>query len=215
MCRLRSKPARSRGALARESSDSDCQTATPLCVIARSGSDEAIQSGISRLDCFARLSPSLAMTKPRTKATKEKSEGKRNAGRRSVAWSAPSGCGSRHGKAACPASPLRARSLAGVPPRHLRQRANAAAQLQYARPGAELLRSGRYPLPAAIQFTLLRSLARASEDLAGSPQAGRNAGRALTRSRPVPDDIRGQQFFPSIFSMLCVVSSRCSSPGIL
>jgi hypothetical protein len=36
-------------------------------------------------------------------------------------------------KAACAALPLRARSPAGVPPRHLRQRPNATAQLQFTR----------------------------------------------------------------------------------
>jgi hypothetical protein len=39
-----------------------------------------------------------------------------------------------------------ARSPVGVPPRHLRQRANATAQLQNALPGTRL-RSGRYPPP--------------------------------------------------------------------
>jgi hypothetical protein len=60
-----------------------------------------------------------------------KKERKRNAGRRTLQCPHATARGARHGKAACAALPLRARSPAGVPPRHLRQRPNATAQLQF------------------------------------------------------------------------------------
>ena len=77
-------------------------------------------------------------------------------------------------KAACAALPLRARSPAGVPPRHLQQRPNATAQLQFTR------FLGRNALGAGV----IRSLPSRYSGRC-SPQAGRRAGRAfLTRSRP-------------------------------
>ena len=51
-------------------------------------------------------------------------------------------------KAACAALPLRARSPAGVPPRHLRQRPNATAQLQFTR------FLGRYSLGTGVTRSL-------------------------------------------------------------
>jgi len=53
--------------------------------------------------------------------TKEKENRKRNAGRRTHFMAAPNGARR---------DPFRGRSPVGVPPRHLRQRPNAAAQLQ-------------------------------------------------------------------------------------
>ena len=50
-------------------------------------------------------------------------------------------------KAACAALPLRARSPAGVPPRHLRQRPNATAQLQFTRFLGRTVRGGCYSAP--------------------------------------------------------------------
>jgi hypothetical protein len=77
-------------------------------------------------------------------------------------------------KAACAALPLRARSPAGVPPRHLRQRPNATAQLQF----THFL--GRNALGAGVTLSLPSQYSGRC-----SPQAGRRAGRAfLTRSRP-------------------------------
>ena len=77
-------------------------------------------------------------------------------------------------KAACAALPLRARSPAGVPPRHLRQRPNATAQLQFTR------FLGRNSVGAGVTRSLPSQYSGRC-----SPQAGRRAGRAfLTRSRP-------------------------------
>ena len=59
-------------------------------------------------------------------------KGKRNAGRRGIPRPVRKRrTGRATEKAACAALPLRARSPAGVPPRHLRQRPNATAQLQF------------------------------------------------------------------------------------
>ncbi len=182
VCRLRAKPSRPR-ALARESSDSDCQTATPLCVIARSGSDEAIQSGISRLHCFARLLPSLAMTNQERKPRKKKA--KASGAPADAVFHGP------HKRVRLAPRKGGLRRLTATGALACRRSTTALAAASERRRSAPVraswggkVRSGCYPLPAAIQFTLLRSLARASEDLAGSPQAGRSAGRALTRSRP-------------------------------
>src|ERR1700728_2299439 len=76
-----------------------------------------LQAGVS----FASLYPPYEQIKER----------KWNAGRRTLQCPHTAACGARHGKAACAALPLRARSPAGVPPRHLRQRPNATAQLQF------------------------------------------------------------------------------------
>jgi hypothetical protein len=62
------------------------------------------------------------------------------------------------------------RSPVGVPPRHLRQRTNAAAQLQHALPGMRPT-SGVY-------------LKRACPSPASFSQTGHGAGRAFSRSRP-------------------------------
>ena len=115
-----------------------------------------------------------------------------NAGRRIVQWSAPpqtslrslrkpsAARGSRHGSGGL-RRPVRLRgalacqrSITALAAANEHRRSAPAA-----RPGAELLRNGRYPLPAAIQFTRLRSVARASAGLASSSQAGRSAGWAL------------------------------------
>ncbi len=97
-------------------------------------------------------------------------------------------CGARHGvrQLAPPSACGRARLPAFHHGTRVSERTPPLSS-SHAPPGAELLRSGRYPLPAVIQSTLLRSLARASAGLAGSPQAGLSAGRALARSRPVPE----------------------------
>ena len=77
-------------------------------------------------------------------------------------------------KAACAALPLRARSPAGVPPRHLRQRPNATAQLQFTR------FLGRYEVGMGVTHP------RPSQCSGRYEPAGRSSCRpgVLARSRP-------------------------------
>ena len=102
-------------------------------------------------------------------------EGKRNAGRRGIPRPVRKRrTGRATEKAAYAALPLRARSPAGVPPRRLRQRPNATAQLQLTHfLGRSYGGMGvTHPRPSRCSGRC-------------SPQAGRRAGRAFpTRSRP-------------------------------
>jgi hypothetical protein len=87
------------------------------------------------LDCFVELVIGPA-TSGRTRwlAMTKEEKGRRDAGRRSVYCPARKRrTGRATESAACAALRLRARSPAGVPPRYLRQRPNAAAQLQLTR----------------------------------------------------------------------------------
>jgi hypothetical protein len=72
------------------------------------------------------------------------------------------------------------RSPSGVPPRHLRQRPNATAQLQHVLPGT-WLKSGRYPPPPVPVQRV-------------APQTGRNAGRTYS---PEPPECRGDEPLPA------------------
>jgi hypothetical protein len=97
---------------------------------------------------------------------------KRNAGRRSV--SCPTRkrrAGRATESAACAALRLRARSPAGVPPRHLRQRPNATAQLQL-----------RASWDGTSEERVLPAPGRPSA--AGFPQTGHRAGRAYDPEPP-------------------------------
>jgi hypothetical protein len=101
-----------------------CQTAMPD-VIARSGSDEAIQTFTAALDCFA--------------CARNDEKRKRNAGRRISPFSAPYGRGSREAsRARLPAFHHGACGSDRTPP----------LNSSHALPGTGLGRNGRYPLPA-------------------------------------------------------------------
>ena len=89
--------------------------------------------------------------------------GRRDAGRRVAFRPHPSGCGR---------DPSGGRSPVGVPPRHLRQRTNATAQLQK-RSSWDVAKRRALPAPAY-------------PSPAAWPQTGRSAGRTFSRSRPAP-----------------------------
>ena len=88
--------------------------------------------------------------------------GRRDAGRRVVLPSASFGMRSRRSAGA--------RSPVGVPPRHLRQRTNATAQLQK-RSSWDVAKRRALPAPAC-------------PSPAAWPQTGHSAGRTFSRSRP-------------------------------
>ena len=85
-----------------------------------------------------------------------------------------------------------ARTPTGVPPRHLRQRTNATAQLQHVLPGTRL-RNGRYPLPPVpVQRVHPRTGRDASRTYSPKPPGSRvcrsargNRSRSAAASTPV------------------------------
>jgi hypothetical protein len=143
----------------------------PTTVIARSGSDETIQSGISRLDCFAALAMTQAKKQGQeTKATEGNGRKKRRQAERRQTQCCmirtQAAYGARHGQASATGALACRRSITALAAATKRHRSS------HARPGTELLRGGRYPH------------SRPPSSSAGSPQAGLSAGRALARSRP-------------------------------
>ena len=103
------------------------------------------------------------------RATKEKREAERRQARSPTA--APCGRGSPLRTSPVCEGGTEGGSPVGVPPRHLLQRTNAAAQLQHALPGTEPGRSGRYPPPAVPVQRV-------------APQTGHRAGRAYDPEPP-------------------------------
>ncbi len=110
--------------------------------------------------------------------------------------------------AACTALRYRARSPAGVPPRHLRQRPNATAQLQFTRfLGTGPLRDGCYPSPAApVQRVLTRRPVVVPAGRFG-PEPPEREGDSPTRgnrTRPLPPASPGSVLPGARFDSLSV-----------